>query len=444
VRAAFLSFLLALLLPAAAGGAVALDPSFGSDGVATPALSPEAAERAASVVDLATAPDGTTVGALGGITRLGYFGAVRLTPAGAPDPAFGQGGFTSPPSTLSEGSGPELQAEAVAVQPDGRIVLAGYAQQSATLPTSFTSVLARYLPDGSLDSSFGSGGVVTERTPSRWRETQFHGVDVAPDGRIVAVGEHVRSLPRSAGIVAAFKPDGSVDKSFGRRGRVVFTQRSREAYSSLLDVEVLENGKILVSGYHKYRLVLVRLRSDGRPDRSFGGGDGRFTLDIHQGNVCCPSASLAVQTDGRIVVATHGGPGHSERPYLLRFRPGGGLDRGFGKNGIAAPYLPWRLFSPDDMAIQPDGAIVTVGQGAKTKQNPVAGAYSVFRNLPDGSVDASFGEHGLKMFPMSDEGFAGAALTQAYGSVLTGGSFAAKDLSGKRSTTLLLARFRGN
>ncbi|HEX5592379.1 MAG TPA: delta-60 repeat domain-containing protein [Solirubrobacterales bacterium] len=445
MRAAFLTFLLALLLPAAAGGAVAFDPSFGSGGIATPALPPEAAEKAASIVDLAAAPDGTTVGALGGVTRSGYFGAVRLTPAGAPDPAFGQDGFVSPPSIGSEGATREVQAEAVAVQPDGQIVLAGYAQQSASLPTSFTSVLARYLPDGSLDPEFGTGGVVAERNPSRWEETQFHAVDVAADGRIVAVGEHVRSIPRSAGIVAAFKADGSVDKSFGRRGLVVFTQRAREAYSSLSDVEVLDSGKILVVGYHDYRLVLARLRSNGRPDRGFGGGDGRITLDVHQGNVCCPPASLAVQADGRIVVVTQGERSRTLLPYLIRFRPAGGLDRSFGHRGIAAPKRPWRLFRPYDVAVQPDGGIVTVGQSAKTARNAVAGAYSVFRNLPDGSPDESFGEHGLKMIQMGDEGFAGAALAQADGSVLTGGSFATRDDSTNRSTTtLLLARFRGN
>ncbi|HEX8050163.1 MAG TPA: hypothetical protein VF504_01735 [Solirubrobacterales bacterium] len=445
MRTAFLTFLLALLLPAAAGGAVALDPSFGSGGVATPALPPEAAERAASVVDLASATDGATIAALGGVTRSGYFGAVRLTPVGAPDPAFGQGGFVSPPSIGSEGSTREVQAEAVAVQPDGQIVLAGYAQQSASLPTSFTSVLARYLPDGSLDPEFGSGGIVASSPISRWGETQFHGVDVAPDGRIIAVGERVRSIPRSAGIVVAFKPDGSVDRSFGRRGRVSFTQRARKAYSSLLDVKALVDGKILVVGFHNYRLFLARLRADGSPDRGFGGGDGRIELDINNKGVCCPPASFAIQADGRIVLAAEGYARGSRRTYLVRLYPNGGRDRSFGSGGVTAPIRPWRLFAPLDVAVQPDGGIVTVGQSAKTKQNPLAGVYSVFRNLADGSADESFGEHGLKMFPMGDEGYAGAALTQADGSVLTGGSSVAVDPSGRRSTTtLLLARFRGN
>jgi uncharacterized delta-60 repeat protein len=438
VRAAFLTFLLALLLPAAAGGAVALDPSFGSGGVATPALPPEAAERAASVVDLASGTDGATIAALGGVTRSGYFGAVRLTPAGVPDPAFGRDGFVSPPSI-----GSEAQAEAVAVQPDGRIVLAGYAQQSATLPTSFTSALARYRPDGSLDPEFGTGGVVASSPISRWGETQFHGVDVAPDGRIIAVGEHVRSIPRSAGIVVAFKPDGSVDRSFGYRGRVTFTQRARKAYSSLLEVKALVDGKILVVGFHNYRLFLARLRPGGSPDRGFGGGDGRIELDVNDKGVCCPPASFAIQPDGRIVLAAEGNARGSRRTYLVRLSPNGARDRSFGNGGVTAPIRPWRLFAPLDVAVEADGGIVTVGQSAGTRQNPVGGAYSVFRNLPDGSIDESFGEQGLKMLQMGDESVAGAALAQADGSVLTGGSFADTDPDGRRPrTTLLLARFR--
>jgi uncharacterized delta-60 repeat protein len=444
---AVLAFLLVAICPAAAGrGADQLDPSFGSGGVATPALPPEAAEKAASVVDLAAAPDGTTVAALGSINRLGYFGAVRLTPSGAPDPAFGQDGFTAPlPHSPTEGFNREAQAEAAAVQGDGRVVVAGFLQEGVTYPRRFTSLLARYLPDGALDPEFGADGLVAVQAASEWQETRLHGVDVAPDGRIIAVGEHVRSIPRSAGLVFALKPDGSLDRSFGRRGRVAFTQRARESYSALLDVKALADGKILVVGFHEYRLFLARLRSDGRPDRGFGGGDGRIELDIYDEGVCCPRSSLAVQADGRIVLAAEGGARRHRRTFLVRLLPDGRLDPGFGGGGIAAPYRPWRLFSPLDVAVEADGGIITVGQSAGTKQSPVIGAYAVFRNLPDGSTDESFGDHGLKTLPQADFGVAGAALAQADGSVLTGGSFGTKgEGSDPSTTTLLLARFRGN
>jgi uncharacterized delta-60 repeat protein len=443
-----LALILALALPAAgAQGASWLDPSFGSGGVVTPAPPPEASEKRAGIVDLALAPDGMTVGSLGGLSGSGYFGAVRLTPAGEPDPAFGQGGFTAPLSIGPGGFNPEAQAEAVAVQGDGKIVVAGLVQEGVRHPTSFSPLLARYLADGSLDPSFGAGGVVAPRRPSGWEEIVFHGVDLAPDGRIIVVagrGEHFRSIPRPAGIVFAFNPDGTLDKSFGRAGRVLFSQPDPRAYSSLRDVEVLDNGRILVAGYHDYRLFLARLHIDGRPDRGFGGGDGRATLSVNNGGTCCPPAALTVQADGRIVLAANGGPFRKPRVYLVRYRPGGGLDRGFGNRGVAAPFRPWRLTRAIDVAIQANGGILTVGQSDKTKQSPEVGAYAVFRNNPDGSVDRSFGSQGLLVFPQGDLGYAGAALAQSDGGVLTGGSFVTVDPGSKRYvTTLLLARFLG-
>jgi uncharacterized delta-60 repeat protein len=436
-------FVMALSVPASAGAA-ALDPSFGSGGVATLDLPSEAGEQGASIVDLAAAADGSTVGALGGFADRGYFGAVKLTPNGLPDPAFGQNGLTAGLAVGSGGFNREAQAEAVAVQGDGRVLVGGYLQEGVTYPRRFTSLLARYLPDGTLDAGFGADGVVAASSASRWQETVFHGVDVAADGRIFVAAEHLRSFPRSAGIVLAFKSDGSLDRSFGRRGRVAFSQRYRKAYSGLLDVEALADGKILVAGFHDYRLFLARLRPDGSLDRGFGGGDGRFELRIRDEGICCPSAALAVQADGRIVLAAEGGPPRSPRTYLVRLHRNGGLDRSFGNGGVTAPYRPWRLIRPKDVAVAADGGILTVGQSAGTKQSPVAGAYAVFRNLPGGSPDESFGDHGLQTIPRGDLGIAGAVLAQPGGGVLTGGSFATRDQdSGLYTTTLLLARFLG-
>jgi uncharacterized delta-60 repeat protein len=438
----------AVLSLAGMSGADPLDPSFGASGVATVPLPQEASQKEASIVDFAAAPNGTTVGALKGLAGPGYFGAVRLTPAGAPDPSFGRGGFTLPLPLppLSEGFNFEAQAEAVAVQQDGKAVVAGFLQEGLRDPTTFTPLVARYQADGSLDPGFGAGGIALGRRRSGPGGTVLHAADIAAEGRIIVVGgrnELRRGVERPAGLVYAYKLDGSLDRSFGRRGSVLFSQRDRRTYTSLHDVEVLGNGRILVAGYHRYRAFLARLHGDGRLDRGFGGGDGSVTLGIHNGT-CCPPAALAVQGNGRIVVAANGGPFHTDRVYLVRYRPNGSLDRGFGKGGIAAPFLPWRLFRVHDVAVQGDGGILTVGPSAKTKRNAPGGAYAVFRNEPDGSPDRSFGNQGLLTVAHGEFGNAAAALARPDGGVLTGGSFLTVDQgSGRYVTTLLFARFLG-
>jgi uncharacterized delta-60 repeat protein len=443
-----LALVVALVVPAQAPGAYLLDPSFGAGGVATVPPPSEAGEKEASIVDLAAAPDGTTVAALKGLGGPGYFGAVRLTSTGAPDPGFGDGGFTAPLllPPLTGGFNFEAQAEAVAVQGDGKPVVAGFLQEGLHDPTTFTPLLARYQGDGSLDPSFGAGGITLGRRRSGPGGTVLHAADIAPGGRIVVVGgrnELRRGADRPAGVVHAYESDGTPDKSFGRRGSVFFSQRERRTYTSLYDVDVLSNGKILVAGYHRYRAFLARLHADGRLDRRFGGGDGSVTVRIGVAG-CCPPAALAVQRDRRIVLAANGGPFRTPRVYLIRYRPNGRLDHGFGKRGIAAPFLLWRLFKVNDVAIQGNGGILTVGASAKTKRNTPGGAYAIFRNNPNGSPARGFGNNGLLAVPHGEFGSADAALTQPDGRVLTGGSFLTIDQGRSRYvTTLLLARVLG-
>jgi uncharacterized delta-60 repeat protein len=434
------------LLPTAAFGADELEPGFGNGGVVMSALPSEASQKEAGIGDLAAAGNGTTMGALKGLAGTGYFGAVRLMATGDPDPAFGLGGFTAPLRLGREESGLETQAEALAVQGDGKIVVTGYVQQGLRNPLITGPLLARYLPDGSLDSSFGDGGVVSPQFPPSQLRTVFHKVDLAPDGRIiVAAGrnESLRSAPTAAGIVYAYNPDGTLDESFGEGGRVVFSQRRRRTNTSLRDVEITSDGKILVVGYRSYHPFLARLEAGGSLDRSFGGGDGMSVLGSINNGICCATAALTVQPDGRVVVASNGGP-RKGRVLLLRYRPNGILDRSFGDHGVQNLFGPWRLSEATDVAVQGNRGILTVGRGERTSANPRGFAYGVFRSRPNARPDRSFGDHGLRTFPYGSQSYAGAALAQPDGGVLTGGSFAALEPGTKRDvTTLLLARFLG-
>lgn len=389
----------------------------------TVALSPQAAARLAGIADLATGSDGRVFGALKGLGSAGYFGVVGFSAEMSPDPRFGVGGYTDPLALPWEGFNLEAEAEAVAVEPGGAVLGAGYSREGIRRPTAFSPLLARYTPSGTLDVSFGSGGLVGSR-PEGEGGTVYHDVAVRADGAIIAVGgrnEYLRGVGPPAGVVDAYRPDGSPDTSFGRSGRELLAGRPNPNYTSLWGVEALPAGnKILVAGYLDHRMLLARFLPDGQLDRGFGGGDGEVTVDLHSGT-CCPPAALAVGPDGRIVVAARGGSLQKQRVFLARFRPNGGLDRGFGDRGIEAPALPWRLDDVNGLAVQPNGNIISVGRSAKTKRNHRP-AFAVFRNRPDGPPDRSFGKEGLKSLHVGRESSAGAALTRADGSVLVGGS----------------------
>ena len=449
IAAASTLLVMVVLATGIARGTDFLEPGFGNRGVAEPALPAGASSAAAGIVDLVNTSDGGYLGALGGLARYGYFGIVRLTSTGALASSFGTDGFTDAlPAPWTEGaSTAEAQAEALALQGDGKIVVAGYVQAGVRHPNISGTLLARYDADGSLDPGFGTAGVVAPPPNRSYGNPLLHGVAIAGDGRIFAVGgrsERFRAPETAAGLIFAYRPDGSRDPSFGKGGRVVFGQRHRDGgYTSLWAVRPLASGKILVAGYRDGRLFVARLLRDGSPDPGFGGGDGVATVGVEHAP-CCRPAALALQSDGKIVLAANGGEARRSRVFLVRLRPNGSLDRGFGHRGVSDRYSPWRLNEVTDLAIQADGGILTAGRGARTKAEPRGFAYAVFRNRADGSVDRAFGREGLKVIHRGRESLAGAALSTADGGVLTGGSFAAyPPPSDHIATTMLLARFDG-
>lgn len=405
------------------------------EGVVAPPLPSAAATAQAGLVDLAQGDGPNVFGALKGLGRHAYFGAVALGGGEAPEAAFGGDGYTDPLIFTVEGVAREAQAEAVAVQPDGKVVVAGYLQEGIRRPTSFSPLLVRYGADGSLDPTFGAGGVVGAR-PQGHDRPQLRDVAIAADGTIFTVGGREESgsgFGPPSGILTAYRADGKLDTAFGDGGSVTITGK-HHSYTTLRHLLVLPNGRILAVGYLNRRLLLVRLTPTGKLDRKFGGGDGEVTLDLHS-DTCCETASLGVDGMGRIVIGAMGGDAAKWRVFLARYLPSGGIDRSFGKRGVESPLLPRRLGVMNGLAIQPDGRIVTVGRAAVTKVNGEGPVFAAFRYLPDGRPDRRFGRDGLATLKAGSESDAGAALTLDDG-VLVGGSFD----SGQGETGLLLGR----
>ena len=210
---------------------------------------------------------------------------LALQPGGAPlirgrrpgnlDPTFGSAGKV----TTDFAGGSDL-AFGVALQPDGKIVAAGTATRGATIFSDFA--LARYNPDGSLDATFGSGGKVT--TDFTGNFDQANAVALQPNGKIVAAGSTGDGTSHDFAL-ARYNPDGSLDATFGSGGKVItdFTGGSDQAFGVALQPNgkivaagTAHTGTIL-------EFALVRYKKHGGLDPSFGSG-GKVTTDFTGSN----------------------------------------------------------------------------------------------------------------------------------------------------------------
>ncbi len=313
------------------------------------------------------------------------------------DPSFGSAGVI----TTDFASQNEDHATALALQPDGKIVVAGYTRQWNN-PASFA--LARYNPDGSLDSGFGSGGKVTTDFGSA-RGDRARALAIQPDGKIVVAGDTATSVGDNFAL-ARYNTDGSLDATFGNGGKVTTEFSGFDTVSTL---GLQSDGKIVVVGTSRRGFsdfLLARYNADGALDASFGHG-GRVISDFAGGDDAV--SGLALQPDGKILVLgvigapppppgppipcrtfpfcfglTGFGLGPSF-PALVRYNPDGSLDATFGSGGKVT------IDSGSSLALQPDGKIVVVTAFINNSAVP---DFTLSRFNADGTLDATFGSGG--------------------------------------------------
>jgi uncharacterized delta-60 repeat protein len=408
----------AAFVPAAAGSPGDLDSSFSSDGwlrtlevrSADNNYLPRGAE------DVAVQPDGriVAVGELIDGNSNWYFGAFRYLPNGELDPSFGEGGWVDTDFASFE------FPHAVALQPDGGIVVAG----EGDCQYAMCFVLARYRPDGRLDPGFGEGGIV--RSPfGQVQASHAFDVSMAPDGRIVAAGFFEKggdAQDSSHFAVARYLPDGRLDPSFSRDGRatVDFGYGNDIAYA----VAHQRGGRIVVAGEgerNRYRteddFAFARFRRDGRLDRSFSG-DGRRTVNFG-GRRYDAAYGLAVR--GREIIAagsTVVAPERAPSVAVARLTWGGGLARGFGRRRVRPS--PGGGIGRAVLA-RSDGRIL-VGGRAFTDTSQDASDWALLRFGRGGRLDRSFGGDGIVVTDFGTGEDSVRALTIHDGRILAAGS----------------------
>lgn len=320
---------------------------------------------------VALQPDGKIVLAGNG-PNFGWLG--RLNADGRPDPGFGvQGQLIDTNIVFND----------VAIQPDGKIVAVGEAFND-------NFGVARYLPNGGPDTSFNGRGLAT---------LDFDGgrdvaraVAIQPNGKIVLGGEAdncdlIGRCNDDFGL-ARFNPDGTPDLSFDGDAKHAFDLGSFDEVKTL----VLEaNGRIVAIGdtfrEDGDRIAMARFLPDGRFDNTLDG-DGKFIsnfINTHDGLL---GGNEAVQPDGKIIVAHEKTVGTNLQMHLLRFQADGRVDTGFGNNGEVplppGPVAP-RDFFDGNLLRLPNGNLLFAGHTAPNRDLVVASF------TPAGQPNPAFG-----------------------------------------------------
>jgi uncharacterized delta-60 repeat protein len=383
-----------------------LDPSFSSNGRA----SVDFGTTYAGAEAIAVGQHGSIL-LVGGVDQSGpdeQLAMARFTASGEPDVTFGGG------------DGAELYpyvqyAYGVALQGEGKIVVVA---PDVVSPGNINWTIARFDPAGLPDASFGGGdGIVT--TDFGLEAAGPADVAIQPDGNIVVAGSKTVMGDTYRIVVARYTTDGSLDPNFGVGG-IATARIGLSAMASGL--ALAGNGKIVVAGRTQLRgggqdFCAARFRPDGTLDVRFSG-DGKVTTDL--GGSFDPASDVAIQQDGRIVVVGQAGGTATKSPDfgIVRYLPGGVLDRSFSGDGKVRTDFEDEEDWAGGVAIQGNGKIV-VGGYAYNKGWP---DFALARYRVDGRLDLSFGRLGLRRTDFAGrDDFANDVALQADGRIVAAG-----------------------
>ncbi|MBJ7348130.1 MAG: hypothetical protein JHC87_06130, partial [Thermoleophilaceae bacterium] len=329
----------------------------------------------------------------------------RYNVDGSLDSSFGGDGTVLTPIGASDDN-----ARAVVVQSDGKIVVAGNASNGS----DDDFALARYNTNGSLDSSFDGDGILL--APIGASADVAYAVAQLPGGRLVVGGISWVGAGFDFS-VARFNSDGSFDNSFDGDGKVITAVGTTHDFASSLAVQT--DGKLILVGravFGKNDFAIVRYNPDGSLDASFDG-DGIQTTSI--GAFSDDARAVAIQADGKIVLAGSSSDGVNEHSALARFNVDGSLDSGFDGDGKLTTDV-----GPADalfrgVAVQTNGKIVAVGP----RYSGGFFAFGLSRFNADGSLDSSFDGDGMLITEVGpDTDFADAVAVQQDGKIVVAGS----------------------
>jgi uncharacterized delta-60 repeat protein len=352
----------------AAHAALTLDTTFDTDGIATVdfANNLDGARGIAVQSDQKIVLVGMSRQSSGGNT-FDYLALTRLNTDGTLDATFGTSGrVTSLPAGTSNFGGAD--GRAVAIQSDGSIVVAGTYNDNTGGGKRL--LVARYSSAGVLDTTFGTNGYAIVGSGGN-TPAVAEAIAIQSDGRIVVAGRAEPNSDYFRGVVVRLEANGAVDTAFATGGVYTLSAAASFQHVSFRTLDVLSTGHIVAGGTDG-NLLIVKLNSAGALDTTFdvdgmasvnigtiaiGGGATANTDDGIEG--------LAVLGDGSLLVtgtATTNAAGNAYRPIVARFTSNGALDTTYGTNGYV-PTFPAAMSAnvPYDIVALTSGEAVIAG-----------------------------------------------------------------------------------
>ncbi|MEQ1861133.1 MAG: Calx-beta domain-containing protein [Chthoniobacteraceae bacterium] len=325
---------------------------------------------------------------------------LHLGPSGGRDSGYGDLGFGSG-TAIEAGNGFEPVLD-IGRDAQGRVLVFG----SASASNVFGQMAARFLPDGTLDTTFGGDGTVFADLTGLGAEI-IKGL-ILPDGKILAVSKTIESpTGTNTGATAVigftrYLENGNIDRTFGDNGFIT-TDLPMTAQDTVRDAALLADGKVLVAvesrtinedaTVFKDRARVLRFHADGTLDTSFGTGGIAQTPEAEETD----PASFVVLGDGDIVLA------HSSREVgnsrtnfgLTRFNADGSVDTAFGTGGVVSLNTAANASErPVRLLVQPDGKLVVAANDDQLGRQVV-----VRLDAATGALDPSFDGDGIAFGP---------------------------------------------
>jgi uncharacterized delta-60 repeat protein len=316
----------------------------------------------------------------------------RYRSNGKLDRSFNNDGYAAVPPDLGLGT------DAIALA-DGQLLICGDGLDNGDPGRQQALILARVLPNGEPDPSFGDGGhVVVSSTLFHHREPPAPKMELAPGGDIVVA---FRAAGNDFGVLRLSR-NGELETEFGRNGikTVGFPVGNEQRPRDFADLTIDRRGRIALSGTLRHGsgssfgldFGVVRLKPSGRRDRGFAG-DGRKIFDVGRRDF---SAAIESRRNGHLLVNGVVGP---RRLALFELKQNGSLDRSFGTNGVRTTRLGTDGGEATELALQRGGRAVVFGLVAK--RGRINTDFVVLRYTKRGKLDRTFSGNGRTIVDVS-------------------------------------------